>query len=246
MRYLTTFVLSCLLCVQSHAAEVQVAVAANFAAPMKQIADAFEKSTGHKAVLLPGSTGKLYAQIIHGAPFDVFLSADAQTVARLEKEGAGVPGTRFTYATGRLVLWSAKADLVDAKGAVLTRNSFSRLALAAPKLAPYGAAAEEVMTRMGVSALLQPKLVTGESTGQAYTMVATGNADLGFVAMSQVFDGGKLKGGSAWVVPANLHEPLMQDAILLTRGQNNPVAVQLLKFLKSIQARKIMISFGYE
>jgi len=227
-------------------AEVNVAVAANFSAPMKQIAEAFEKDTGHKAVLSFGATGRFYTQISNGAQFDVFLSADDETPARLEKEGAAVAGTRYTYATGRLVLWSAKPGLVDEKAAVLLRNEFKFLAIAAPKLAPYGAAAMQTLTKIGMLPLLQAKLVTGESIGQTYSMVSSGNAELGFVAMSQVFEDGKLKSGSAWVVPAHLHSPLKQDAVLLARASSNPAALQLLTFLKSGQAQAIMHSFGYK
>ena len=246
MQFLKTIFLGCLLCSYVQAAEVQVAVAANFTAPMKQIADAFEKNTGHKAVLSFGATGKLYAQITNGAPFAVFLSADDETPARLEKENAAVAGTRMTYATGRLVLWSAKPDGVDAGGTILAQNRFKHLAIAAPKLAPYGAAAVEAMARLGVLAALQPKLVTGDSIGQVYSMVASGNAELGFVARSQVLENGLLKSGSAWLVPASLHSPLRQDAVVLTRAKNDPAAQQLLAFLKSAQAKAIMASFGYE
>ena len=228
------------------AAEVHVAVAANFTAPMRQIADSFEKSTGHQVVLSYGATGKFYAQIINGAPFDVLLAADDETPEKLEKLGAAVPGTRFTYATGRLVLWSATPGAVDDKGAVLMRNSFTRLAIAAPKLAPYGAAAMQVLVKTGVLSAVQTKLVTGDSIGQAFNMVATGNAELGFVAVSQVFVDGKLKSGSAWVVPSDLHSPIKQDAVLLARGDANPAALQLLAFLKSAQAKAIMVTFGYQ
>ena len=228
------------------AAEVQVAVAANFAAPMKRIAEEFEKDTGHKAVLSYGATGRFYAQITNGAPFDVFLSADDETPARLEKEGVAVANSRFTYATGRLVLWSAKPGMVDEKAAVLLRNEFRYLAIAAPKLAPYGTAAMETLIKIGMLPRLQAKLVTGDSTGQTFNMISSGNADLGFVAMSQVFEDGKLKSGSAWVVPAHLHSPLQQDAVLLKRGKSNPTALQLLTFMKSDQARAIMNSYGYE
>ena len=223
----------------SQAAEVQVAVAANFTAPMKRIAEEFEKDTGHKAVWF-------YAQITNGAPFEVFLSADNETPVKLEKDGAAVAGTSFTYATGRLVLWSAKPGLVDEKAAVLVRNEFRHLAIAAPKLAPYGAAAMETMTKIGMLPLLQAKLVTGESIGQTFSMVSSGNAELGFVAMSQVFEDNKLKSGSAWLVPAHLHSPIQQNAVLLARGKNNPAALQLLTFMKSGQARAIMNAFGYE
>ena len=227
-------------------AEVQVAVAANFSTPMKRIAEEFEKSTGHKAVISVGATGKFYAQITNGAPFDVFLSADVETPAKLEKEGFALPGTRLTYATGRLVLWSATPGLVDDKAAVLARNDFKRLAIAEPKLAPYGAAALQALNKIVQFNVLRPKLVTGGSIGQTFNMVSTGNAELGFVAMSQVFEGGQLKSGSAWVVPASLHSPLRQDAVLLVRGKANPAALELMIFLKSVQARATMNAFGYE
>ena len=233
-------------CYAANAAEVRAAVASNFAAPMARIAEEFEKNTGHKAVISVGSTGKFYAQITNGAPFDALLSADDETPAKLEKEGFAVLGSRFTYATGRLVLWSANPALVDGKAAVLARSDFKRIAIAAPKLAPYGAAALQALTKIGFLPALQSKLVTGESIGQTFAMVSSGNAELGFVAMSQVFENGQLKSGSAWVVPANLHSPLKQDAVLLARGRVNPAAQQLLVFLKSGQARAIMNSFGYE
>jgi molybdate transport system substrate-binding protein len=213
---------------------------------MKKIAEEFEKYTGHKGVISSGATGKFYAQITNGAPFDVFLSADDETPAKLEKEGFAVAGTRFTYATGRLVLWSGNPTLIDDKAAVLMQGDFKRIAIAAPKLAPYGAATIEALTKIGKLNLIQRKMVTGGSIGQTFSMVSTGSAELGFVAMSQVFEDGRLKSGSAWVVPANLHSPLKQDAVLLTRGKANPAALQLLIFLKSGQARAIMNSFGYE
>jgi molybdate transport system substrate-binding protein len=229
-----------------HAGEVQVAVAANFIGPMKALAADFEKATGHKAVLASGATGKFYAQIQSGAPFDVFLAADDETPAKLDKEGATVPGSRFTYATGKLVLWSAKPDLVDAKGEVLKSGQFAHIALAAPKLAPYGAAAVETMTRLGVLARLEPKFVQGESIGQTFGFVSSGNAELGFVALTQVWENGKLKSGSAWIVPAELHGPIRQDAVLLARGKDNAAAVALIAFLKSDAAKAVIRSFGYE
>jgi molybdate transport system substrate-binding protein len=229
-----------------HAAEVQVAVAANFAGPMKVLAAGFEKATGHKAVLSSGSTGKFYAQIRSGAPFDVFLAADDETPAKLDTEGATVPGSRFTYATGKLVLWSARPELVDAKGEVLKSGSFAHLALASPKLAPYGAAAVETMTRLGVLARLEPKFVQGESIGQTFGFVSSGNAELGFVALSQVWENGKLKSGSGWIVPAELHSPIRQDAVLLARGKDNAAAVALMAFLKSDTAKAVIRSFGYD
>ena len=228
------------------AAEVQVAVAANFAGPMKLIAAEFEKDSGHKAVLSTGATGKFYAQIISGAPFDVFLSADDETPAKLEKEGAGLPGSRFTYATGRLVLWSPNPDAVDSGAGVLKRADFKFLALANPKLAPYGAAAVEAMGKLGLLANLEPKFVMGESLGQTFSMIASGNAALGFVALSQVYEGGKIKTGSGWVVPANLHSPLQQDAILLGKAKGNAAATQVMAYLKPEKVKTIIRSFGYE
>lgn len=230
----------------SEAAEVQVAVAANFFAPMKAIAAEFEKTTGHKAVLSSGATGKFYAQIQSGAPFDVFLAADDETPARLDKENATVAGSRFTYATGKLVLWSARPDLVDAKGEVLRSAKFAHIALAAPKLAPYGAAAVETLTRLGLLAQLEPRFVQGESIGQAFSFVSTGNAELGFVALSQVWENGKLRSGSAWIVPAELHGPIRQDAVLLARGKDNAAATALMAYLKSDAAKAVIRSFGYD
>lgn len=228
------------------AAEVAVAVAANFAAPMQRIAAAFAQDTGHKAVLSLGSTGKFHAQILSGAPFQVLLAADDETPARLEREGLGVPGTRFTYAVGRLVLWSRQPGRVDAEAAVLKTGAFQRLALADPKLAPYGAAAVEVLQGLGLMAALAPKLVQGENIAQAYQFVATGNADLGFVALAQVTSEGRLREGSAWRVPASLHAPIRQDALLLNPGREQPAAMALMAYLKSERARAIVRSFGYD
>lgn len=226
--------------------DVQVAVAANFTAPMKLIAADFEKDTGHKAVLTFGATGKFYAQIIHGAPFEVFLAADDETPAKLEKEGVAVNGSRFTYATGKLVLWSAQPGVVDAQGEVLKKGDFKKIAIAAPKLAPYGAAAVETMNKLGLQVVLEPKLVQGESIGQAFSFVSTGNAELGFIALSQVYEGGKIRSGSAWIVPDSLHSPIRQDAVLLAKAKDNKAAVQLMVFLKTEKARAVIRSFGYE
>lgn len=246
-RYLkSVFVVLLSLAGAAHAAEVGVAVAANFTAPMQKIAQQFEQDTGHKAVLSFGSSGKLYAQIKNGAPFQVFLSADDETPARLEKEGLTQAASRFTYATGRLVLWSKQPGLVDAQGEVLRKASFERLALADPKLAPYGAAAVETITGMGLLQALTPRFVQGESIAQAYQFVSSGNAALGFVALSQVMVDGKVSEGSAWVVPANLHAPLRQDAVVLGSGRDNPAAQALAAYLKGDKARAIIKGYGYE
>lgn len=230
----------------AHAGEATVAVAANFAAPMQQIAAEFEKDSGHKVSLSFGGTGKFYAQIRNGAPFQVLLAADDETPARLEQEGMGVVGSRFTYAIGRLVLWSARPGFVDGKGAVLNTGRFNKLALANPKLAPYGLAAIETLTRLGLLTSLQPRFVQGENIAQAWQFASTGNADLGFVALSQVMKDGVIGSGSAWLVPDSLHAPIRQDALLLARGKGQPAAEALLKYLKSNKARVIIKSYGYD
>ena len=225
---------------------VQVAVAANFTAPARALAEVFARTTGHEAKLSFGATGAFYTQIKNGAPFDVLLAADDERPARLEKEGDTVAGSRFTYATGQLVLWSAKPGLVDDEGAVLKHGQFGKIAIANPKNAPYGAAAVEAMEKLGLAATLQPKLVTGESIGQTYNFIATGNAELGFVALAQVLDGGKLKSGSMWVVPAQYHAPIIQDAVILKRAASNPAAKAWMELLKTPQSKALIRSYGYE
>ena len=244
LRWLSGF-LVCVACSTAFADEVQVAVAANFTAPMRLIAAAFEKDSGHKVALTFGATGKFYAQITNGAPFDVFLAADEHTPARLEKEGAAVHGSRFTYATGKLVLWSAQPGAVDAQGAVLKTGDFKKIAIAAPKLAPYGAAALESITKLGLLSRLEHRIVVGESIGQAFSFIATGNAELGFIALSQVYENGQIKSGSAWLVPQSLYGPIRQDAVLLGKGAGNKAAIMLLAFLKTENAKVVIRSFGY-
>ena len=230
----------------ANADEIQVAVAANFIAPMKLIAADFEKASGHRAALSFGATGKFYAQIRNGAPFDVLLAADDETPAKLEKEGFGVSGSRFTYAIGKLVLWSARPGYVDARGDVLKTGGFTHIALANPKLAPYGAAAIEVMTKLGLLSALESRFVQGENIAQTYQFVSTGNAELGFVALSQVYEDGKLKSGSGWIVPASMHSPIRQDAVLLSRGKDNPAAAALLQYLKTDKAKAVIRAYGYD
>jgi molybdate transport system substrate-binding protein len=225
------------------AAETRVAVAANFTEPAKAIATAFAKATGHKAVLSFGSSGQFFTQIAHGAPYEVFLSADAERPMKAEQEGLGVKGTRFTYAVGRLVLFSKTPGLVDRRGAVLKRGGFQKLAIADPTAAPYGVAAVETLGRLGLYDVLQPKIVKGASITQAYQFVATGAAELGFVAQSQV---AAEPGGSRWLVPATLHAPIDQQAILLTTGKDSAAARAFLAFLKGPQARAIIRRYGYE
>ena len=225
--------------------EVQVAVAANFAAPMQKIAAHFEQDTGHKVQLAFGATGKFYAQIRNGAPFEILLAADDTTPEKLEKEGSGIAGSRFTYAIGKLVLWSSKPGFVDDKGDVLKKGDFKHISIANPKLAPYGAAAIETLTALKLLDAIQPKFVQGENIAQTHQFVATGNAELGFIALSQVMKEGKILEGSAWIVPDNLHQPIRQDAVLLDKGKGQPAAEALMKYLGSDKARSVIRTFGY-
>jgi molybdate transport system substrate-binding protein len=223
-----------------------VAVAANFTKPMNEIAAEFEKATGHSAKLSFGSSGKFVAQIENGAPFEVFLSADDKNPIKLEQSGLAVANSRFTYALGKLVLWSVTDAYVDSEGQILSSGGFKHIALADPKLAPYGAAALEVLKNLNLLDKLQPLFVQGENIAQTYEFVSTGNAELGFVALSQVFEDGKISKGSAWVVPSSLYKPILQDAVLLKTGAENPAAVALLEFLKSAPALAIIKKYGYE
>ncbi len=225
--------------------EVSVAVAANFTAPMQRIAAEFERETGHKLVLSYGSSGKFYAQIKNGAPFDVLLSADDEIPTRLVKENAAVAGSQFTYAIGKLVLWSAKPAVVDDKGEVLKKGGFNYLALTNPKLAPYGAAGVEVMKALGVYDNLQPRIVSAENTTKTYQFISSGNALLGFVALSQVLRDGKIE-GSSWIVPAKLYTPIRQDVVILEKGKGKPAVLALVKYLKAEKSVAIIKSFGYE
>jgi molybdate transport system substrate-binding protein len=229
----------------AQAAAVTVAVAANFTAPMKLIAERFTQATGHVAKLAFGASGAFYAQIRNGAPFEVLLSADDEIPARLVRDGLAAPQTRLTYALGTLALWSRDAARVDGSGAVLQRTDFKRLAIANPKLAPYGRAALDTLTRLGVLANVEARFVQGENIAQTYQFVASGNAELGFVALSQISQDGKLASGSAWIVPAALHAPIRQDAVLLAAGKDNPAAAALLAYLSSDAARAIIRAYGY-
>ena len=226
--------------------EATIAVAANFTAPMQRIASEFERTSGHRLKLSFGGTGKLYAQITNGAPFDVLLSADDETPARLEKEGLGVAGSRFTYATGRLVLWSPVDGRVDDEGKVLRDQGIRHIAIANPKTAPYGQAAIETLQAMGLLGSLQGKFVQGENIAQAFQFVQTGNAELGFVALSQVWKDGRLASGSGWVIPAGQHQPIRQDAVLLSRASGNPAARALLDYLRSSAGRQTIQAYGYD
>ena len=227
--------------VSVRAAEVKVAVAANFTDAVKEIGALFEKASGHTAVFSFGPTGGLYNQITQAAPFEVFLSADQATPAKAIKEGHAVEGTAFTYATGKLVLFS-KTDGLTLGEAALKDGKFTRIAIANPKTAPYGAAAVEVMEKLGVYKALEGKIVQGNNIAQTFQFVDTANAEIGFVAFAQV----ALKpGGSRWVVPASMYKTIAQDAVLLKTGANNDAAKAFLAFLKGPEARKVIEKYGY-
>lgn len=238
-------VIAMLTVTPAFAEPVLVAVAANFIPPFREIAMEFEKTTGHNVQVASGSSGNFYSQIKNGAPFDVFFSADMERPKLLEDDGLGVKDSRFTYATGRLVLWSPNADLVKGEE-TLRSKTFKRLAIANPKTAPYGVAAMQAMHKLELWENLQPHIVMGESLGQTMGFIESGNAQLGFVALSQVLDP-KIKGqGSRWDVPTHLHEPIKQDVILLTKGKDNAAAKSLMEFMGGPQAKKIIERYGYE
>ncbi len=225
--------------------QVMLAAAANLQPALQRLLPAFERATGHQVTLALGSTGRFYAQLRNGAPFHLLMAADAETPRRLEQEGLAVRGSRFTFATGRLVLWSASAGLVDAKGEVLRSRRVERLAVADPRLSPYGRASAQVLERLGLAAALKPRLVQGENIGQVLQFLRSGNAPLGFVALSQVELDGRITEGSAWRVPENLHDPLWHDAVLLKAGGGNPGARALLAYLHGDEARAILRAHGY-
>ncbi|MDF1589777.1 MAG: molybdate ABC transporter substrate-binding protein [Gammaproteobacteria bacterium] len=225
---------------------INVAIATNFTAPMKAIADEFEKDTGNHVILSFSSSGKIYSQIKNGAPFDVFLSADTHKPEQLEHDNLTVKGSRFTYALGTLVLWSPNSDIVDANGTILLKNEFSHIAIANPKLAPYGTAAQQVMENLGVWSQQQNKLVQGENIAQTYQFVSTSNAELGFVALSQIMAKGTIRKGSSWRIPATLYSPIRQDAVLLNKAKENTAALALMDYLKSDKALAIIKSYGYQ
>ncbi len=235
-----------ILLTTASAEEVRVAVAANFRAALSEIVKLFERDTRHTALVSSGSSGKFYAQINHGAPFDVFFSADVARPQLIEEEGLAVPGSRFTYAIGRLTLWSPDPNMIKGEGlTVLSNGPFEHLAMANPKTAPYGAAAKHILEALGLWNHIKGRIVQGENIGQAFHFVYSQNAQLGFVALSQVL-GPKINGaGSRWDVPENLHEPLRQQAILLINGQHNKAATAFLDYVKGPKARTIIEQFGY-
>jgi molybdate transport system substrate-binding protein len=225
----------------ARADELRIAVAANFTQPLSQIARLYETSTGNRVILIPGSTGKHFAQISNGAPFDIFYAADAKRPELLEAAGLGIAGSRYNYAIGRLVLWSPLPGFVDPDGAVLATDSFRYLAIANPKLAPYGRAAQETLERMNQWERLQPKLVRGENISQAMHFVRSGNAELGLLARSQLVV--QADAGSSWPVPERLHTPIMQQAIALRDTQ---AVRQFMQFSRSAAAREIIRNYGYD
>lgn len=229
----------------ARADEVMVAVAANFAGPLAKIGEGFTAATGHTLKVSAGATGRFYAQIAAGAPFEVLLAADDETPKKLIAEGHAIAGSNFTYAIGKLVLWSAQPGYVDAQGAVLAAGKYARLAIANPKIAPYGAAGVQVLEARGLHDTVAPKLVTAESIAQAYQFVASGNAELGFVALSQVAVPGQPATGSYWIVPPNLYGEIRQDAVLLKPGEKKPAAAALLAYLKGSAAKTVIQAYGY-
>lgn len=227
------------------AEEILIAVASNFTAPMTELARRFEQATGHEVELAFGSSGRFYAQISNGAPFQIFFSADQDKPLRLEANGLAVPGTRFTYALGSLVLWTADQARVVAGPESLATGDFRRLALANPRLAPYGQAAVEVLEALNLVAATRAKWVQGENIAQTFQFVSTGNAELGLVALSQVAEEGRISTGSGWVVPRDLHAPIRQDAVLLQSAARCRACRDFLAFLRGAQARSITTTYGY-
>ncbi len=226
------------------AGEVTAAVASNFLSTFRDLTGGFEKATGHRVRIVSGSTGKLFAQIIHGAPYEVFLSADVKRPRLLEERG--LADARFTYALGKITLWSADPDLIGASGAaILKQGTFRYLALANPKTAPYGLAARTVLQKLKLWSPLQPRIVQGENISQTFQFVATRNAELGFVAVSQVLNPKLRLRGSRWNIPETLYDPIRQDAVLLKRGRDNPAALALMNFLSGSEARAIIQRYGY-
>lgn len=230
----------------SFAEQLNVAVASNFTAPMRQISAEFEKTSGHTLNLSFGSSGKFFAQISHGAPFQIFLSADQTKPSALDKAGFVVAGSQMTYAVGTLALWSPNPNLIDAQGNILRTGKFNKLAIASPILAPYGVAAMDVLRHLNLEESIRNSLVTGENIAQTYQFVSTGNADMGFVALSQIMKDGLISSGSAWRVPTNLYRAIKQDAVLLKKAEDNAAAKEFMAFLSGVKAQKIILSYGYQ
>jgi len=242
LRVAGAVVVLCLAGANAFAAQTNVAVAANFTDAAKEIAAAFQKKTGHEAVLSFGSSGQFYTQITQDAPFQIFLSADNERPKKLVDDGLAVADSRFTYAIGKLVLWSKTPDLVKGEETLRTA-SFAKLSICNPVAAPYGAAAVEAMKSLKVYDTLQPKFVEGANITQAFQFVQTGNAEVGFIALSQLTGNDS---GSRWLVPQTLYSPILQDAVLLKKGASNEAATAFITFLKGPEARAIIEKYGYE
>lgn len=245
MRLMISFLLASFTAIVN-AETTLVAVASNFTKPMTEIAAEFEKNTGHSAKLSFGSSGKFVSQFENGAPFEVFLSADDKNPTKLQQSGLAVENSDFTYALGKLVLWSSSPNYVDAQGDILNKGGFKHLALADPKLAPYGATAVEVLKNKNLLEKIQPLFVLGENISQTHQFISTGNVELGFVALSQVSENGKIASGSGWIVPQNFYVPIRQNAVLLKTGKENPAAKALLDYLKTPVAKTIIQKYGYD
>lgn len=231
---------------RAEADEALVAVSSNFAEVFGKLKTGFEADSGHEISVSIGSTGSIYAQIINGAPFDVFLSADQARPKLLEEQGKVIKSSRFTYAIGKLTLWSADADLIGDNGvSTLKFGDFSRLAIANPKLAPYGRATRGALKTLGLWDKLREKIVQGQNIGQTFSFVATSNAQLGFVALSYVMSERNNIAGSRWDVPVDLYAPIRQDGVLIARAEKNSAAIAFMEYLKSKKARAMISSFGY-
>lgn len=228
-----------------HAEELTIAVASNFAAPMQEVTRQYEGRSGHQVKLAFGSTGKIFAQVSHGAPFQAFFSADQTKPAQLVELGLADASSRFTYAEGQLALWSSKSSFVDSSGEVLRRGSYNRIAIANPRLAPYGAAAVEVLQKLGLEESTRHRRIQGENISQTYQFVASGNADLGLVALSQILQHDKVTRGSVWIVPAHLYSPIRQDAVILKHGFDVPAMYEFWNFMQGAEARAIIRAYGY-
>lgn len=224
--------------------EITLAVASNFTPPMQLLAKRFEQQSGHKVRLALGSSGKFYAQIRHGAPFQAFFSADQDKPQRLIDDGLAIPSSRFTYAEGQLVLWSA-SNKRNLDGGKILQGRFNKLAIANPRLAPYGAAAVEVLENLGLRQATESRWVQGENINQTFQFVSSGNAELGLVALSQVMRHGAITQGSAWIVPQKLYNPIKQDAVILNAGQKIPALAAFWQFMHSEEAAALIRDFGY-
>jgi len=248
MKLFTTIISATLLLSSSFisAGEVSVAVAGNFFKPIKVLAAEFEAKSGHKVALSVGATGKLYAQISNGAPFELFFAADQKRPTKLVEQKLAVKASQFTYAQGQLVLWSRNSGVIDAQGKRLSSPDIKRLAIANPKAAPYGEQAVNALTKLGLYKQLESKIVQAQNIGQTYQYVSSGSVEQGIIAMSQVTVNGQITTGSSWIIPSDLYDAIQQDAVLLEKGKNNPVAQQFLDYIKSPSALNIIRSFGYE